>query len=579
MPHKFLTRTLLEAASNPEDLYNDTDLAAQVGGGAVLPGNITDIDVAFDAVFVSVSSDNVQTEKSGIFHSQAIFDDSGKIIGWTKWARAALNASDVAGFSFNPISADFWSIVLNKDPNNNIKNTNTIFRTRWSQADTNLERLISQQFLKEQAGVQGLSEFEYILSGFNKTIGDRVSFLLLTGFSKVGFIESSRDINNILTPTLNKDLSEGSENIAQSENGQIPDLYDTDISNLFISGGALSTIGNITSSAIVCDDKYAWLVVSGSGGIAVLCDTNGAGWPLNPGLSKGFKELSNLSFKVICDYKSVTKIVGDKNNLYVLTDNNLDRLDISSKFIYRAIQPENRYAQNRYAQSKYKEITNIAKTLENNLENVEIFLDMLVSPPLALLATSNGFYRSGNNIDISKTTADNYANWTLVNMPEAAGTIAGHGPATRIFSAAQFQVLDNKFKNIYLLNAYSGYEQGQLYRFALSVEDNKVTDNSVLLFQDIFIKGKPTFFVNLEDYRNYIYSDGATISASRGSFMTESSKIFLLPYNLKSSQRFGARKLVSLDLALDKSKTIGQLIKSSSGSFIVYGDFGIRFNY
>lgn len=569
LPHKFLTRTFLEEARNPEHLYDDTNLQCQVGAGAPLPGNITDIEISGDAVFVSVENNDSKynTEKSGIFHSQALFDDSGKIMGWTKWSRAALEPINTSGFSFNPITSNFWNIPVSNYGNNLI--SNNVFKTKWSIGDSDLEKLISREFLKDLGGVQNLVDFDYNMQGFNKTPGNRLSFLLLTGLAKVGLIESARDIDNTFTPTLNSQVNNKLENTIFCQDGKVCDLNNmNNIANLFISGGDLNKIGNITSSAIVSDSNYAWLVVAGSSGMAVLCKKDGSGWPLNPGLSNGFKELSGLSFELVGDYKSVLKIIGIKNRLYVLTDKKLDRLEFNLNFLAKSIS----------TRGEYQKVNILAKVNEHNLEDVEVFTDMSIIEPLGLLSTSNGFFRSGTDVDISRVVSDNYAKWTLVPMPEAVGNNLGNGMATRIFPIFQFKNLNDKIANLYLLNAYSGYEQAQMYRFSVSLKDYKVHDNSVLLFQDIFIKDKATFFVNLEDYRNYIYADGATIAASKPSFMGDSPKLFILPYNLRSSQRFGARSLVSLDLDLEKFKSIGQLTKTYSGAFLVYGDFGIRFN-
>lgn len=550
LPHRFLTRTFLNSAKTDKDLYDQQDLRAKVGCHN-LDSKITDIEVSGDTVFVSVKDDS--DIKSGIFQSQALFDDSGKIIGWTKWKRAALEPENIKGFSFNPITADFWSI-----------SDNNVLKTSWTHGQTDIEKLISREFLKELSGVFSLTEFDYNSKGLNKDTGDRLAFMVLTGFNKVGLIQTACDVNNIFTERLSN-ISE--ENFVSFKDGAIADLKDyNNLSGIFISGADLNKIGTINSSIIVSDDKYAWLLVSGSNGIAILCKEDGSGWPLNPGLSKGFKELSNMSFKYIEDYKSVVKIYATENRLYILTEKELNRINLDLETIANIIQ------------KKDYTVSNLAQVSTNNLSDVEIFSDFLIEEPIALLATSNGFFRSGDSIDISLITNDLASNWTLIDMPEPVGTIFGNGPATRIFSTPSFIKGKNKYRNIYLLNAYSGYEQAQIYRYALSLENNKVSRNSVLLFQDIFIKDKPTFFVNLEDYRNYIYFDGAVSSASRSSFMSESPKIFLLPYNLKSSQRFGARNLISLNLGLDNYKTIGQLSKSVSGAFIVYGDFGIRLN-
>lgn len=558
LPHRFLARTFLEEAKNPEDLYDENDIRAKVGGNQTLPGDITNIQVSGDTVFVSVQADQ-NNKKSGIFFSQALFEESGKITGWTNWQRAALRPENINGFEFNPITGNFWSIPVNKD-NNQI---NKVFRTEWTQGQTDLEKLISQQFLQEHGGVQNLVDIPFNNQGLDTTVGNRFSFLILTGLNKVGLIQSSKDIDDILTPTLNS-----IEKVFISTDGTLND-FNKKVSSIFISGGDLECIENINSAAIISDNNFGWLVVGGSKGLAILTKKNGAGWNANQGLSKDFSGLdSEMYFIKIGNYENIRKLIASKNKLYILTDTKIDRVELDAHNISYTID------------SGVLNSITLAQSFKNTLDNVEIFSDLIISEPIALLGTSNGFFRSGNNVDISKATSDTLVNWTLIKMPESVGTIYGNGPATRFFPITTTGQATDIFNNgnIYLLNSYSGYEQAQIYRYALSSTNNTVTDSSVLLFQDIFIKGKPTFFVNLEDYRNYIYTDGAVISASRSAFMDENPKLFLLPHGLRSGQRFGARNLVSLNLDLNNFKSIGQLNRISAGAYIVYGDFGIRIN-
>ncbi len=75
------------------DTSNATDLAAAWVGGSELPmpdGNLpSDIVVVGDTVYASIEEEQSDDSESGIFYSQALFDQNGKIIRWTPWTKRA----------------------------------------------------------------------------------------------------------------------------------------------------------------------------------------------------------------------------------------------------------------------------------------------------------------------------------------------------------------------------------------------------------------------------------------------------------------------------------------------------------
>jgi hypothetical protein len=76
-------RYLRGAAATSADTLTSADAAAMVGGGD-LADDIDDIFASRDAVYAVVSSSPAQ---SGVYVSQALFDENGKINGWTAWER------------------------------------------------------------------------------------------------------------------------------------------------------------------------------------------------------------------------------------------------------------------------------------------------------------------------------------------------------------------------------------------------------------------------------------------------------------------------------------------------------------
>jgi hypothetical protein len=90
-------------ASAEGDLYLTTSNAAKVGNGPLpmpISSAIADMHVDGDAVYVSISGAASTTQNPGLYVSQAIFDNLGKIAAWTEWHKITPNAagnSEAAG--------------------------------------------------------------------------------------------------------------------------------------------------------------------------------------------------------------------------------------------------------------------------------------------------------------------------------------------------------------------------------------------------------------------------------------------------------------------------------------------------
>ena len=63
-PHRFRARVYATPATQPSDLYTMSSLPARVGGQAMLPGPITNIEVSTEAIFVSCISSDLLTKSA-----------------------------------------------------------------------------------------------------------------------------------------------------------------------------------------------------------------------------------------------------------------------------------------------------------------------------------------------------------------------------------------------------------------------------------------------------------------------------------------------------------------------------------
>ncbi len=147
---KFVT----PATTQPQ-MPQSNEQAVVVGTGpvTVFPNDIIyDIQVIGDTVYVSVNNTLSATSDSGILYSQAMFDETGKIIRWTPWTKKALppyntpSQNNVTAVSYFAVDAALGKViavdgqgevVVQTGWNNNNKDGN--------QPDNSLVGILNQQ--------------------------------------------------------------------------------------------------------------------------------------------------------------------------------------------------------------------------------------------------------------------------------------------------------------------------------------------------------------------------------------------------------------------------------------------------
>ena len=97
------------------------------------------------------------------------------------------------------------------------------------------------------------------------------------------------------------------------------------------------------------------------------------------------------------------------------------------------------------------------------------------------------------------------------------------------------------------------------------------------LFTYYFHKKKQSFFLDLGGYRNYFTTDGSFMVVSRSASGKNPAFLQLLPPSLKSGNPIINRSVAQLLPVMEKARTMGPLVRnSSSGAWVVTGDFGVR---
>jgi hypothetical protein len=229
-----------------------------------------------------------------------------------------------------------------------------------------------------------------------------------------------------------------------------------------------------------------------------------------------------MSFKVLGSYSLVKKLVHDGEFLYVLTDNQLDRISLTAT----ALNP----------------ITFSATTLARadlppfNNTGATFFNDLLVSEKLALVASYNGLWRVGTGADIRTASNSHDAAWVSVSVAQNFA-----GPVTQLYARsttgqAQDVAKDGTDGQLYVLSADRSRNRAQLNRFAISeVTTSDVTQNTVQAFPDFFTEtkttptmGVPAYFANFGEFRDTFATEGALNFHARSQEISIASNLKLM---------------------------------------------------
>lgn len=479
------TYALTVPAIAPDHMAMSQDAAAVIGGGPVRKGSINSIIIAGDVVYALVDQSTPQNETHsvppGAFYSQALFDASGMIKGWTSWKRAAGITQPVIGLAHNCQSGTISYLIGTEQDGGNI-----IKRTKWgTDNDEGLGQLNTQlsKLFVARGGVSHINDFPHHTPGLGNA-----TMACVASDSAVALIQTGYSYDSIkLTPKKGSDFA------------QLPHYHEAKISipithaACTLSGGDLAKIGWITASTIATDTKNnAWFVVGGINGIAVLCDEKGGGWNPDQGPGDLFSNISaGMRFKIVDGpWKNVRKLIADGPLLYVLCDNNLWRINTQQNSLG----------------SKKVSATSIA-TAQSHV--YEAFFDLVVSGKLALLASNKGLKRTGNGADVSQAQSTSAMRWTSVNLPEGSDCIVQLQVTSA--TALETDLARGIGGQVYVLEANAGSHQSRLYRLSIAgLADNEpVSDTTVQLFPDMFVKEKPTYLLNFGQLVRHIATDGA----------------------------------------------------------------------
>ncbi len=541
----FIQREFTIPATMPGDLYTSSSVPAQVGGGSA-PGTITSLYTNDDSVIITVTGSTDQA--AGIYYSQAIFDISPKIIGWTPWQRAVDSQGTPETSVYDTVGTQFWYTTALTST------VGSVVRTQWDENGTQLAQLLHATLPLDEGGVQGVIDLPTITPLFSQVVGARSSAALFTGLETVILAETAADVSGLFTPVTNY------PNTQAMTDGTLQTLVPP-AQYISMTGGVLQDLAAIIAGAVVTDGTQSWIVVGGNGGLAILALADGAG-TINGSITQNFSGLSSqLVWQKLGDYRNVRKLVSQNGFLYILTDTLFERVEITPALIN---------------QSMAFDATNLAtaSTLPNKL--YLFFSDVIVSEPLVVLATSSGLLRGGNGVSVETATSQQQMSWVEVVMPETTGC------ATRLLAITQtgqdidlYRASPAVSGNLYVLSGNVSLDQARIYRYVATYNASGINDSTLQLFNDYFIVSEPTFFINIGYYRNFFYTDGLLWSTSRSRYLLEKLFAQQLPLHFKTGSRARVARSGGFFTDADAHSIGGIERLSGLGSWVIPGDFGL----
>ncbi len=551
---KFIARNFTHKAETQDEMTQSTDAAAQVGAGELLAGSITSLVVRDDTVYATVGDDIATNGASGIYSSQALFDASGKIKGWTQWQRTGGTTDFVFEGTLNTYDGTFIYATGSDDAQ-----VNTVFQTTWSNGSPQgllpVTTYFNSIFSVANGGIQNLQTFLPSTPGLSD-----ISLMIAGGIGSLTLVQTGLIESGVLIPTKTQEF----ETIVTFENGTIDDFPQAKI--ITISGGALNDVGPITATEIGRSDTYGWLFVGGSDGLAVLTNHNGSGWNIaQEELGDEFDGLiPGMSFKTIGTYRFVKKLIYEDNFLFVITNDIIDRINLTTSD---------------FGTNTLDVVTVATKETVGVVSKHGTLLDAIISQAYAVVATTGGLVRIANNKDIRTIQQPHSDNWSPVIIHETAGA------STQLITATTTNrsqdITRDTGGQIYVLTSNEGFNQSRINRFSVSpLADNEPMQPTTLeTFDDLFVKNILSFFLNFGNFNSIFATDGALYFASRSKNNAQPPRTVLTPG--EPAPRVGLRNVGerSTTVAIkygDGTEINAFVCSQASGSWITAGDFGIQ---
>lgn len=392
-PYLFINTIFTDVPKTADDLYSWNDYRAIVGA---IPLNFYDKSISFqntinamsnssfiinaiesykDTVFSYVSYNGGDGQGvGGVFYSQALLDEYGAVARWSIWMRKDMIGNIING-SYIPFLGSHFALCSTRQ--------NTVVANEVNAGGAFPMPSIILNTEAGGTGIQKIIDIPYThpAIGYNALSKNHLSpsYALYLGYNTVILQQTAN--NSGMLPIVNN-------TVYYAKNGFGPHST-SGYTMIVFQGGALHNAGILWTGDFAFDDSDAWLVIGGENGLFVLSDEvgNGTGSALLQenfiGLEKG------LSWKPLGNFGVVKKIIPSKGCLFVMEDQAIWKISMSSSSIQKGRVIEK------------KKIVSIYDLPHAN--NYSSFLDVLVSQNVMLIASSCGLFTSGSQIALDQS--------------------------------------------------------------------------------------------------------------------------------------------------------------------------------
>jgi len=466
-PYQYKKTVFSDPAEAVGDLYAQDSLQAMVGGGNFFSqGKIIKFVTSNDAVYVI--ADSIDSSKNGgVFFSQAIFDKWGKVSSWTPWQRGSLveNATTIANFLGT-------RCFMEKDLQKKVFRLSFEINGPFKEFFFNL-----LQFPFMTGGIQGITDIPTHHPGVKNDVAANIypSFVIFIGNNGVIVAQSAKNYFEPIMP----------DSIWKSVDGSTASFdFSKKYNALVMSGGALDTAGALVSADLLFDGSDSWFVLGGIGGVFILSDELGGG--IKGQLTSEFSTLpTTLSWHRLGNFVNVKKVIGYNNVLYVLTNDALWRIPISSMNIARKTG----------AQSYEIANANSCMSKISSEKMQGYFNDFIASNNAVIIASNSGLWVNGNGTSPLSACNNFDCAWKKIFLSEnfigepisfwtvsRSGYVSGWGNDSVAASASVASA------NVYLLCNSLLLHGGSIYRLALYDNSGGINDESLVLINNYFVK-------------------------------------------------------------------------------------------
>lgn len=477
----FRSRYLDRKATSVETVSQSHHAAACVGNGPLDAGPIEKLIPAKDAIFAIVKGSNAT--HAGIYHSQALLDVHGCIKAWTNWQRVHQPLEDKCMLTafYNQVGGFFTFVT-----GDNEHEINEIVYTGWGIGNkTGLKPLVSflrETYTKNNGGVRSCADVPVGM------INHYQSFMLVAGHKMLTIaLMSERDEQGTIRYTKGDQFKD----VITLHDKTVD--YQSNAKIVHYKEGSLAQLGTIEAITAAATPDATWLFAGGTGGLAVYTDQHGNGFDPEKNLIFD-TAYCNKQFVPVGSYAFVKRLFYDDGYLYVLTDVQLDRIDLTaSTFGPKGIQ---------------KTITLATCSMLNNTSaNTGVFTDIIVSDKLAILATSFGVYRIGNNCAIQHAQTPEDVHWQKIDI----------GNEDPVVHLSTFSITGNPADvarygggNLHVIQGYTGKNRATIKRFTVEdISRNAIDNDTVAFIPDVQIEHAPTMFRRIGSFTPCCATDGA----------------------------------------------------------------------